>query len=246
MRITGTLRGECGDGKTCPRVLDTDSPEYVLVQGDRVDDPAVLERAGLPVHEELVRVPRTLLADRFISPEEFSDWYDEHLTRDMLRVETLGYYDPDAPGFAAWQRGDRQPDWAAKQPWLDQVRRDSDAGMTRRRVRVVRGPLTEYERYECQWGYIPLVEHGEDIRVLDLGDSPFPLADVGDFSVFDDVHVVRMDYDPAGVFRGAWAAAEQDVPFYAALRDLLWHVAEPFAAWWARHPEHHREGAYPG
>jgi hypothetical protein len=64
--------------------------------------------------------------------------------------------------------------------------------------------------------------------------------------VFDDVHAIRMDYDPAGVFRGAWVVAERDVPYYAGLRDLLWHIAEPFPAWWARHPEHHREGAYPG
>jgi hypothetical protein len=55
-----------------------------------------------------------------------------------------------------------------------------------------------------------------------------------------------MDYDPAGVFRGAWVVGERDAPFYTALRDLLWHVAEPFPAWWARHPEHHRRGAYPG
>jgi hypothetical protein len=246
MRIVGKLRGECGDGKTCPCVHDTDCPDDVLVQGTRVTDPAVLAQVTLPAHEGLLRVPRTMFVDRFMGPEEFSTWYDAHLTRDMLRLETLAYYDPDARGFAGWQRGEPQPDWDVKRPWLNQVRSDSDAGITRRRVRVVRGPLTEYERYECQWGYIPLVEHGEDIRILDLTETPFPLAPVGDFSVFDDVHVIRMDYDPAGVFRGAWVVGERDAPFYTALRDLLWHVAEPFPAWWARHPEHHRAGAYPG
>ena len=108
---------------------------------------------------------------------------------------------------------------------------------------MTRSPTTSAT--SARWGYIPLVEHGEDIRIIDLTDTPFALASIGDFSVFDDIHVIRMDYDPEGVFRGAWVVAERDVPFYTALRDLLWHVAEPFPAWWARHPEHHREGAYP-
>jgi hypothetical protein len=112
-------------------------------------------------------------------------------------------------------------------------------------VRIVRGPLTEYERYECQWGYIPLAEHGENIRILDLTDTPFPLAAIGDFSVFDDVHAIRMHYDSDGRPLGA-SVVERDVEFFVAVRDMVWQLSEPFAAWWARHPEHHREGAYPG
>jgi hypothetical protein len=246
MRITGTLRGECDDGKSCPRVLDTDDPTQVLVQGDRVTDAGVREQIRLPDHEDVVRVPRALVdgTPRIMPRDEFGEWYDEHLTRDMLRLETLPYYDPDRLSFAEWQRGDREPGWDRKRPWLQRVRADADAGITRRRVRIVRGPLTEYERYECQWGYVPLVEHGEDIRILDLTDTPFPLAAVGDFSVFDDVHAIRMHYDDAGVFLGA-SVVERDVEFFAAVRDLLWRLAEPFGAWWARHPEHHRVGAYP-
>lgn len=249
MHITGTLRGECGDGKSCPRVLDTDDPDHLVVQGPHVTDPEMLEQTRVPAHEGLIRVPRTLLAgiaDPMMSPEEFSDWYDVHLTRGMLRLETLDYYDPDARGFAAWTRGEPQPDWEAKQPWLNRVRADRDVGIIRRRVRIVRGSLTDYERYECQWAYLPLVEHGEDIRILDLTDMPFPLAEIGDFSVFDERHAIRMHYDASGVFLGASVVAEREVPFYAALRDLLWQVAEPFLTWWERHSEHHREGAYPG
>lgn len=104
--------------------------------------------------------------------------------------------------------------------------------------------VTDYERYECQWGYIPLAENGEEIRILDLTDAPFPLAEIGDFSVFDGEHAVRMYYDAGGVFVGA-STVERDVPFLLALCDLLWQAGDPFEAWWARHPEHHRTGAYP-
>ncbi len=41
MRITRTLRRECNKGDECNQVIDTDDPEYVLVQGDRVTDPAI-------------------------------------------------------------------------------------------------------------------------------------------------------------------------------------------------------------
>lgn len=247
MRITGTLRSDCGEEVECPRVLDTDDPAYALVQGDVVTDPKVLEQARLPAHEGLLRVPRSLVdGSRRVMPSiEFRQWYDDHLTRDMLRLETLPYYDPDRLSFAEWQRGDLQPNWERKQLWLDRVRTDHRAGITRRRVRIVRGPLTEYERYECQWGYIPLVAHGEDIRILDLTDTPFPLAAIGDFSVFDDEHAIRMHYDAGGAFVGA-SVVEHDVEFLVAVRDLLWHLSEPFTSWWARHPEHHRAGAYPG
>lgn len=175
---------------------------------------------------------------------EFRDWYDEHLTSDMLRLETLPYYDPDRISFAEWQRGDREPGWERKKPWLNKVRADREAGIIRRRVRIVRGPLTEYERYECQWGYVPLAEHGEEIRILDLTDTPFPLAGIGDFSVFDGEHAIRMHYDGGGVFLGA-SVVERDVEFFVAVRDMLWQLAEPFPSWWARHPEHHRKDAYP-
>lgn len=248
MRITGVLRGECDDGKVCPRVLDTEDPEQVLVQGDRVTDLAVLEQANLPPHEALVRVPRTLITgargSRLMPRDEFSRWYDEHLTRDMLRLETLDYYHPDAPGFARWQRREHEPDWPAKRPWLDRVRADHEAGITRRRVRIVRGPLTEYVRFECQWGYVPLGEHGEDIRILDLTETGADLAEIGDFSVFDHTHVIFMHYDADGAFLGA-TVVEQNPEYFVALRDLLWHLAAPFPAWWARHPEHHRKDAYP-
>lgn len=60
VQITGTLRGECEDGKSCPKMLDTDGPGRVLVQGERVA-PSVHETAGVPAHEALVSVPRSLL-----------------------------------------------------------------------------------------------------------------------------------------------------------------------------------------
>lgn len=191
---------DCIDGKTCPRVLDTDDPEHVLVQGTRLDE-QLLAEISPPSHETAVRVPRRLIAaPDLMTAEVFGRWYDEHLGSGMLRVETLAYYAADAGDFARWERGEREPDWTLRRPWLLQVHADAAAGITRRRVRIVRGPPSEYVRYECQWGYLPLIEHGEDVRILDLRDRPNSLSEIPDFGVFDDRHVVRMRYDSAGQF----------------------------------------------
>lgn len=214
------------------------------MQGARLDARLLAEVAP-PSHETVIRVPRRLVAaPEVMAPDVFGRWYDEHLGQDMLRVETLDYYDPDAADFARWTRGEREPDWTARRPWLLRVQADAAAGITRRRVRIVRGPLSDYVRYECQWGYLPLVDHGEEVRILDLTEQPLTLAEVPDFGVFDHRHVVRMRYAASGRFVGASEVTDDAVAF-VALRDLLWQWAEPFPIWWARHPEHHRSDAYP-
>jgi hypothetical protein len=39
---------------------------------------------------------------------------------------------------------------------------------------VLTSPLSEYLRYECEWGYLPNAAAGEDIRILDLAEKPRP------------------------------------------------------------------------
>jgi hypothetical protein len=47
-----------------------------------------------------------------------------------------------------------------------------------------------------------------------------------------------MHYGPDGQFVGAERA--EDVARYRAIAQLARQPAEPFAAWWARHEEYHR------
>lgn len=58
--------------------------------------------------------------------------------------------------------------------------------------------LTDYIRYEFEWGFVYNVEAGEDIRVLDLTDRPGPGLPDHDFWLFDDQSVVKMMYRPDG------------------------------------------------
>ncbi len=49
-----------------------------------------------------------------------------------------------------------------------------------------------------------------------------------------------MHYDPDGQFRGAQLLDAEHIERHRIAADALWHNAEPFTAWWDRHPEHHR------
>ncbi len=42
---------------------------------------------------------------------------------------------------------------------------------------MLRTPLSDYLRYECEWGYTYNVTAGEDVRILDLATAP-PGTDV--------------------------------------------------------------------
>lgn len=167
-------------------------------------------------------------------------YFGEHFTRTAFRLEVLDYYDVESDGdeYNRYLAGD-EPDHDFKEPWLGALRKERAAGKIRHRVRVLTPPLNAYLRYECEWGYAPNSEAGEDIRVLDLSETSRP-ADLVDeeFWLLDDTHVLRMIYDDAGRFIGSELAEAPDR--YRAARDAAIAASEPFETWWARHPEEHR------
>lgn len=61
MRIVNTLRGACPNGIDCPRVYELDDGR-LAIQGDRAE-PDLLAHLGLPMHETVVIVPRSLLPE---------------------------------------------------------------------------------------------------------------------------------------------------------------------------------------
>ncbi|MGH3929687.1 MAG: DUF6879 family protein [Pseudonocardiaceae bacterium] len=68
---------------------------------------------------------------------------------------------------------------------LDQLRAGTAAGRQWRRVHVLRSPLNDYLCYECEWCYTYNVAAGEDVRILDVAETPAgeALLSVGDFFV---------------------------------------------------------------
>ncbi len=118
--------------------------------------------------------------------------------------------------------------------WLDTVAAAEAVGKSMRRVRVVRRPLTDYIRYEFEWGFVYNVAAGEDIRVMDLTDHAGPELPDHDFWLFDDSTVVRLLYRLDGTQIGRELVEDPDLEAYLRYRDAAWEEAVPFPDYWAR------------
>jgi hypothetical protein len=184
--------------------------------------------------------------------EELGVFMDTHMTGSAFRLEARQTYEVASDGTDYRRYLDGEPHWTPerKQPWLDHLAAERAAGRYRHRVRIVERPVTPYTRYECEWGYVPNVAAGEDVRILDLGEHQLP--DVGlhldrDWWLLTDAEgvarVVVMNYDENNQFVDAVALTDPRlVSGFEVVRDLLWSAAEPFTDWWSRHGELHREG----
>jgi hypothetical protein len=117
--------------------------------------------------------------------------------------------------------------------WLDTVATARSAGKTMRRVRVVRRPLTDYIRYEFEWGFVYNVAAGEDIRVLDLTGKEGPDLPDHDFWLFDEATIVKLLYRPDGTQIERELVEDPDIDRYLRYRDAACKDAVPFHDYWA-------------
>ncbi|MGH4014447.1 MAG: DUF6879 family protein [Pseudonocardiaceae bacterium] len=169
----------------------------------------------------------------------------ETTRRDLFRIETLPSYDTaiTTSDFRRWLNGELEPDWEARRPWLDLLRRWANEGRPRRCVRVIHDPPSDYERYACDWGYRHNVAAGEIVRILDLAEQSPPgelLHASGDWTLIDGRDVVKMHYDHDGQFSGAELLDVAHVDRYRIAADAVWNETEPFMQWWDLHSQHHR------
>jgi hypothetical protein len=238
MQITGRLSDLCPNGPDCPRIHDTDG-DHVIVQGDALTDPAMLAELHLPAHEAAVVVPRELVYPAPMDLAEMFAWITERHTFHLLRVENRARYSAGSDGedFRRYMRGEADP--TEGKSWQDHIRADTAARKTWTKLHIVHGPrLSDYERYEFDWGFRYTVDAGEQVRILQVGQDD--LVDFPDFWVVDRQHVVVSIYDSSDRFTGARIVTGPDAATYRALAQVLWHDAQPFAAWWEQHPHEHR------
>lgn len=165
----------------------------------------------------------------------------------LFRLETLDRYEVPVDGsdFAVYLAGGDQPHNPDKLAWQEHLRAERAAGIWRHRVHLIDTThgLTDYLRYECEWGYTATTAAGEDIRILDLDTEhrPRDLMEVGhDFWLIDSERVVHMHYNADATFHGGELLPAHATARYRAVRDIAWDMAEEFTSWWARHPQYHR------
>jgi uncharacterized protein DUF6879 len=117
-------------------------------------------------------------------------------------------------------------------PWRDFVQEATSQGKTIERVHVVTPPLSDYLRYQFEWGYAYTVPVGEDVRILDLSTTPNPGLPEEDFWIFDDA-VVRMLYRPDGTQIGRKLVEDPDaLATYERYRKLAIKHSVPFNTYW--------------
>ncbi|QUH04978.1 hypothetical protein HUO13_33110 [Saccharopolyspora erythraea] len=158
------------------------------------------------------------------------DHFARHLQnyeRSAWRFEVQPAYTSPDENLDLYLAGEPKPEHD-NEDWHRSVCGFVAAGKTIGRVRVVRRPLTDYQRYQFDWIIPDNVAAGEDVRILDLTDLDLALPDQ-DFWLFDDAIVVHLDFDPGGVLTGIEQLEDADVAKYLRWRDLALRHAVPFA-----------------
>lgn len=165
----------------------------------------------------------------------------DQAARSLFRLETLDHYDVSSDGgdFRRYLRGESGPDRDRKAAWHKVLQADLDRGIATSRVHVVRSPLSDYLRYEFDWGYAHNLAY-EDIRILDITERPAPveLDGIGDFWLIDGRSAAVMHYDEDGRYLGFDPAPEGAAARYAAAAEAAWRAAVPFESY----QDHHRAG----
>lgn len=174
--------------------------------------------------------------------KELSGYLFQPGLRDLLRVESLAWYDSaaDDPHFARFTAGEPPQIDEAWRGWLDRIASDRADGMVRRRVHVIASdaPLTDYLRFELGVQYPLNAAAGERIRILEVGQAQLLGREYRDFWVADD-RVAIMEYDRDGKFRRADPAG-RDASYWALHAAHLWAEAAPFEEWWADYQQHRK------
>jgi hypothetical protein len=150
-----------------------------------------------------------------------------------FRLECLPSYavteDDESEAFRLWLAGEQPPD--KEREWPKLVASAVAAGKSMQRVRLGLEPLSDYLRFEMDWGYPSNVAAGEDIRILDHELAGLLKVD---FWLFDDATAVVLEYDDEGRFIRPVVA--ESIEPYRQAKELALASSEPFDRYLERNP----------
>lgn len=164
--------------------------------------------------------------DNWLAGDEWEAQWDS-FERSAFRLETLPEYrvESERGRMELFLSGaPKPPGYGAG--WHERLREYRADAKSVQRVRIVRQPLTDYQRRQFAWAYPGNSEAGEEIRVLDLSTTTDPGLPSYDFWMFDDQIVIHMHYaddgtqigrerltgDPSEYVRYKQLAIENSVP----------------------------------
>jgi hypothetical protein len=163
---------------------------------------------------------------------------------DAFRLEIRPTYtsDVESPRLRSYLAGDPYDPAAEPHEWYQYIQDWTDRGVNFRKVHVVRSPLSEYLRWECEWSYTATERRGQRTHILDLAevDAPPALPDY-DFWMFDESVVLKFVYNDSGGFVGAERLSISVTGRHVGYRDAALKAATPFPAYWQAHPNYWRD-----
>jgi hypothetical protein len=165
---------------------------------------------------------------RFFGEFERSAW--------RLELQPVYTMPQEEQALARFRSGERLPA-SYRSSWMDRVAQYIRTGRTIGRVHVVRRPLTEYLKFEFEWYYRHHVKVGEDVRILDVTDSPVDGLPDHDFWMFDDTRIVKMLYRPDGTQIGRDLIDQPDSAAYMRYREIALAHSIPFLQYSSEHEE---------
>jgi hypothetical protein len=129
----------------------------------------------------------------------------------------------EAASVARFLRGESKPG-GHNARWHERVRGFVESGRSIGRVRIVRRPLTDYQRYQFAWGIPGNIAAGENIRVLDVTQHNYGLPLSGtDWWMFDESVIVHLNFRPDGTQINRELFADDITPYLEWKRIALAH-----------------------
>lgn len=163
---------------------------------------------------------------------------------DQIRVQTRRRYNvsSDQDFYDRYRDGGPRPSEAELADWGEYLEAERAAGNAYRNVHVVNGDIGLYLAYQFEWAYQYNVIHGQQVRIVDVAETPAAAAVlwVGDFWVLEHRHVVLGRYDDQDRYLGVVGVDASGKHGYLAVAEMVWELGTDFTTWWAEHPRYHR------
>jgi len=163
-----------------------------------------------------------------LTMDEFSAKFRD-FAESAFRLESRQDYTTPAeqPKLERFLAGESEP-IEPNSSWRSLISEKVGAGMRWDKVKVVRRPLTDYQRFALAWGVPANERAGELHRILDVTDRDVGLPEI-DFWIFDDATVVVLHYYEDGTLDHLEEVPPADIGSYRRWRDIAMRESVPLS-----------------
>lgn len=160
--------------------------------------------------------------------DELSAMFGE-AKQSVFRLETLQAYNvsTEQPKLERFLAGEKQP-VEPESSWRELIRSSVAAGRTWKKVKLLRRPLTDYQRFSLAWGVPANSRAGMEHRIIDITERTVDLPRI-DYWLFDDSMVVVIHYFEDGSPDWIERIESDDIEQYRRWRDIALKESIPFS-----------------